>query len=474
MKIDKDYPATHSMSTSWYIVDEEGNVGILDFNENGPVPRRIEQTGIEDLVFGHCEDWDKHRYLTIKLNQEQIKELLDHPRNPEEVDYWYNDIVQIDLSKEVEFLEFAKNKDFVVDSCISKEMGLYQITCKDSIVDGSGKIPTHVRVRSTLKKVLDAGIIQKVYDVRFFDIDDMVDVENSKVVHEKNFENAPYYIYHQPYWINFLPERMNVPVHPVKIEQLPMELQRRAFHIPVKFKECEGFQIAEWYLSNLHSNEDEDKQIDGFHYALLPMTNGTEAYVNTDLIPDTFYQYCSEKAKYGCECCSWTCYKCDIQVFCNKPTVMVIVSPFQESVQQLYVKSDVILEHAIQLPYLPRIPNKHPKGYFTLHSDVIKRVSREQLEQYYYDNYKWMEDMIVLLNPQVIIADAKALRVLSKQYRINDHQICINNKLYPFYKKAEIKTYRKQIEELAFKPYQGKEIPYIISKEEMKKLKTDK
>ena len=134
----------------------------------------------------------------------------------------------------------------------------------------------------------------------------------------------------------------------------------------------------------------------------------------------------------------------------------------------------MILEHAIQLPYLPRIPNKHPKGYFTLHSDVIKRVSQEQLEQYYYDNYKWMEDMIILLNPQVIIADAKALRVLSKQYRINDHQICINNKLYPFYKKAEIRTYRKQIEELAFNPYQGKEIPYIISKEEMKKLKADK
>ena len=95
MKIDKEYPATHSMSTSWYIVDEEGNVGILDFNENGPVPRRVEQTGIEDLVFGHCEDWDKHRYLTIKLNQEQIKELLDHPRNPEEVDYWYNDISNV-------------------------------------------------------------------------------------------------------------------------------------------------------------------------------------------------------------------------------------------------------------------------------------------------------------------------------------------------------------------------------------------
>ena len=32
----KEYPATHSMSTAWYAVDNEGNVAILDFNENGP------------------------------------------------------------------------------------------------------------------------------------------------------------------------------------------------------------------------------------------------------------------------------------------------------------------------------------------------------------------------------------------------------------------------------------------------------
>ena len=96
------------------------------------------------------------------------------------------------------------------------------------------------------------------------------------------------------------------------------------------------------------------------------------------------------------------------------------------------------------------------------------------LEQYYFDNYKWMEDMVLLLNPQVIIADANALRVLSKQYHIDGHEININSKLYPFYKKAEVRSYRKQIEEMAFMPYRGKEIPYIISKEEMEKLKKDK
>ena len=29
MLVDKEYPATHSMSTSWYIIDEEGNA-VLD------------------------------------------------------------------------------------------------------------------------------------------------------------------------------------------------------------------------------------------------------------------------------------------------------------------------------------------------------------------------------------------------------------------------------------------------------------
>lgn len=45
MKIDKEYPATHSMSTSWYMVDDEGNVGIMQFDDNGPIPLGVRQDG---------------------------------------------------------------------------------------------------------------------------------------------------------------------------------------------------------------------------------------------------------------------------------------------------------------------------------------------------------------------------------------------------------------------------------------------
>ena len=53
MKTTKEYPATHSMSTSWYVVDKDGNLGIFDYNENGPVPWQTEQTGIDSLIFVH-------------------------------------------------------------------------------------------------------------------------------------------------------------------------------------------------------------------------------------------------------------------------------------------------------------------------------------------------------------------------------------------------------------------------------------
>ena len=52
MITDKEYPATHSMSTAWYAADEDGNVAIIDYNENGPVPWGAEtDLCIENIIF---------------------------------------------------------------------------------------------------------------------------------------------------------------------------------------------------------------------------------------------------------------------------------------------------------------------------------------------------------------------------------------------------------------------------------------
>lgn len=53
MLLEKEYPATHSMSTAWYLVDEDDNVGMMDFNEDGPIPHGVPyEYSFGTLLFG--------------------------------------------------------------------------------------------------------------------------------------------------------------------------------------------------------------------------------------------------------------------------------------------------------------------------------------------------------------------------------------------------------------------------------------
>lgn len=124
MKTDKEYPATHSMSTSWYIVDDEGNVGIFDFSDNGPVPYNVKYDNcIYNLSAGM---WvDGYDSAKIELTDDQLLELLSDPINPNELYYWDDKFVQIDTSREKEFQKLMKHKDIRLVSCVSKALGLY-------------------------------------------------------------------------------------------------------------------------------------------------------------------------------------------------------------------------------------------------------------------------------------------------------------------------------------------------------------
>ena len=95
MNIGKEYPATHSMSTAWYIVDDEGNVGILDYNENGPVPQGVRDNGISELVWGLCDDNKKYKRIPIKLNIDQIYENMTDGHLQEDENLWYDCIVKV-------------------------------------------------------------------------------------------------------------------------------------------------------------------------------------------------------------------------------------------------------------------------------------------------------------------------------------------------------------------------------------------
>lgn len=478
MKTYKEYPATHSMSTAWYVADEEGNVGIIDFNENGPVPWETEETCIEELVYGHEENYKNKRFLPIALTDEQIDDLMENPHSPEEEKFWYDCIVQIDLEKETAFFELAKNQDFEIELCVSKERGLYGIDAYHCTSESEINGRYQILHSSSLKKMIEQGIILQVFDrINYWMNDEWVD---DVIVHKKEFSKAPYYLFHQPYWTEELPICMNVPKHPVKIEQFPKELKERVLRIPVIFKETESFQIAKWHPCSMSSND--TQYFDACEYDLLPVSDEIKAYINTEIVvPSCFFKYCSEKEKYGCKDCDWDCYTSEDHCFTNKPTVLMIAHPLHRMDYLMKTKSDIITWNSVWLPFLPKIPLKIPVGpgvwssrpyeYCPDEKTISKQVNQEKIMAFLNDNRKWLEDIVARFNPRVVILCEEVEAFLDKLYKTTESHITINGVDYPMFRQAEMENHRGEIERLAMMPYQGKEIPHIISIEEMEKIK---
>ena len=466
MIIDREYPATHSMYTAWYVADEDGNVAIMNYNDNGPVPWETEQTCIEELIYGHCESYKTHDFIAIDLTDDQIDDLMENPHQPDDEDVWCDCIFQIDLEKEAEFLELSKNPDIRIELCISKKRGLYSVCCFDCTEERGKKYV--VLESSTLKKMIDRGMIKQIYKAKNFYISD--EWANDKVVFKHYFSSAPYYIFAQPYWNELLAERINIPVNPVKLNQFPLTLRNRIPRVPIRFSECQKFQIAEWHPCCF--NGEEEISINGFVYQPIVLTNGTKAYVYTSQGGVNFFDYCSEKLKYGCKKCTDTCCTVYGSEFSNKPTVMFVFHPFSDYDFEMSVRSDIIIRHSIRIPLLHKIPYKHPKGYWMSKDDAMKKETEDMLTNYFLKNHMHFEEMVIRFNPQVIILENKTKDILSQQYFIDERNIRIKDNLFPYYMSGEIETYREEITKLALLPYRGIEMPYMISLEEMEQYKT--
>lgn len=468
MKIDKEYPATHSMSTSWYIVDEDGNVGIMDYNENGPVPWGVEQTSGMELKYGHWEDWQSRKLIRFNLTEEQILDLLHEPHAPSEEKGWYDCAVKIDKEKKSRFLELCKNKDIDKNDlfCISDELDLYEFDAYDCAHDGQYNETT---IHGTLKTMLDENLILSVYKIQSLDMDDQYD--DGKIVHNKEFDNSPYFMFHQPYWTDFLPQKMHEPLHPVKIEQIPDSFRHRLHKIPGKFKEMETFQISQYHPCNAYSNGDPTYVIDGCSYQTSPLPDGSKVYTQIYAFDYPFLPFCSERTRFNCQTkCSSLC--CDIGALLqtDKPTVLLIFDPKEGYDYQWKVLSDIVLQKSYATSYIPRFPYRTGQQHFCLKHDVEKYMTDEYLSRVLKGSKGYIETIIDDINPRVILVADKAYRTISGVYSINQNKVGINGVDFPIYKLSSLKDKKNEIEELAKLGYQGKEHPHIITLEEMDKL----
>ena len=258
MQTDKEYPATHSMSTAWYCADEEGNVAIIDIEDNGPVPAGEYKQNCFEEVFWEDFSRNDEGYRKLDLKPEQISRMLEisDVEDVWEVDdiegytnvSWMDVIIKIDMAK-IDILKQAVALDR--DSyrplvCISEEQGLFYV---DFFFNKQGvSLLTQNNV-----------ILHRYKAPRYLNPDDVEDRE--KATKENN--KFPLYIYHQGYTPDYEPAmKLTSPANPMTVDQLPEDVRKSIKHLPFNFKKTERIQLAElmpvygiWSMRYVYNNK---------------------------------------------------------------------------------------------------------------------------------------------------------------------------------------------------------------------------
>lgn len=448
------------MSTAWYIVDDEGNVGIMDYNENGPVPWGIEQTCAENLKYGHYEDCNTHKIIKFDLTDQQILDLLHEPHDPLKEDLWFDCVVKINPSKTNRFLELCKKQGICNDEtlCVSENLGLYVFNAMNCVSEKKNKI----RISGPLKTMLEERIIISVYRIQRLDMDDDYNSEKNDFDHSKEFDNSSYFMFHQPYGTQALPKKMHEPLHPVKIEQIPECFRYRLHKIPGNFKTMNTFQIAQHYPCYISGGDKVSYVIDGCVYQSSPLPSGNVIYTKTRMCEFDFFPFCSEKNRLNCiGGCSSRCSRIPDNLITDKPTVLIIVDPKENINYEWEIITDVIFQNSYATAYIPRFPKidlkKDEKNI-----DYLSKVLN--------GSKGFIETVIKDINPRVILATDKAIDVLNNCYTINGNFIDVIGQEIPFYKLSSLEENRSAIEYLSRLPYQGTDHPLVITLEEMESL----
>lgn len=275
MKTDKEYPATHSMSTAWYMVDDDDNVAIIQFENNGPIPVDVPDTWFDKLLFGPSTVDRDDDHITFSLTDDQLDEVLENltyaPTAPDEEKYWDEGITQIDPSREEEFLALCREGELTVEKCVSRVRGLYLVDYYNCFkhIEKEEDSPL-LDPQSVIRKLIDRGIIFRYFSCKYLSIDDNKADESGKKF-RLNFESLPYYLYQQPYNEEELSERVLTPRHPVKLSQVPEEFRSRIHRIPGRFAEKRYIQIAQHTPCRLYGG-------DGISLSTLP---SEEDYIPT-------------------------------------------------------------------------------------------------------------------------------------------------------------------------------------------------
>lgn len=272
MKINKEYPATHSMNTAWFASDLDGNVAIFQFNDDGPGP--IPYTDMYSGELITKLGVEKEECALMPFTKEQIEELksgLKPVRSIEDIKSNCNILINPTIA------EILMNEGAYLDLCYSKDEGFYHLYHLEG--DNEEWMNEHF-------KNGDFYAFQKC-DTEIYFEDCREDQSEHRLAH------FPFYVYEQDCCLNFPPERVVVPRHPFKIEQMPEHAKKFMFSLPIRFEEKKRLEPAEFIDSQCWIFNNDTKEVNGIKYMQVALTDGGYGYVK--VIPHSYDAIISEE-----------------------------------------------------------------------------------------------------------------------------------------------------------------------------------
>ena len=173
MKTNKEYPATHSMATSWFAVDAEGNVGIIEFEDNGPVPTDIvPETECSDSIICEaiCADskerisFEPDQVLSLMRNSISAKEYL---KNKVHQPIITDSLIEIDSDRLPELLKAASHCANNKLIPLLPEKGIYYIDFWYNYIDKSSIKTDENLSEQIYNDLFENNVIKRIIQICF-------------------------------------------------------------------------------------------------------------------------------------------------------------------------------------------------------------------------------------------------------------------------------------------------------------------
>lgn len=420
------------MTTSWFAIDEEGEVAIIEYDENGPVPNGTPESTESEIVMDimSCKEEDKP-WKSLYLTDEEIRCILadSQPVEDENNDYIYGLLVRVPRSRKIEFTRLARLMDDNLTVCLDKDETLFYLEYR------FGCSPEKY---TYIKTALKSGVFKPIRRL-FAD-----DAEYNVVM-----KGLPFFFYRQPYDPGCSVRRVVFPKYAMTEERLSEEARKKAYRLPLKFRNCENIQIAEFMPYSGYSLT--TRTIDGRYYMSIHTAEGTEAFIASESI---IHAGCGKQ----CRLCFSKGDRFHPTYSLQKnryPTVMIIKG-ICEIPYDMESSFELPYSKAVFLPLVEGLPYERSFSKLDVNIDDYPIMDMFQFCRFN------LEKNIRFFRPRVIILYKEIVGFIEEFYKIDDGMIDIAEEKYPIYIFEEIDRHIDEINELTEMPYRGEDIDWII------------